>query len=1554
MASLDDFSIKTGVSLEELSPEKEQVVVSNEASAKNLASYTAISSDNPEEVEKIYRQSVSEIEQTGSSVAADRILQMAKEKSFSRAREAFTDFLADPEVSDGAKQRLASDYLDVQNERFNIRNIVSEESLISDSGSETVEQENVRVSLADAIEEINEYKREAQALLNQEAAQANKGVTDSYFDIVEYIMPYVESKFVGETLNEYRGGDSSAFIKSAFLLGNAKEELVEGLRKMPPEERLAATSSLIDVINKHDSIVMPDDNEFAKVDLLRTIVEDGYYEDTDKWIDNVISVLDMTLLGGVVGRGIKALSGAAGLTEASQRMLKRRSVRTQTQPTTVSQNYKDTNPEKAKAMHDAVLNDETGEIAEAAYGTSRTESIADDILPEIDDDIVLNKVSNPEQKSNMRNTPNADIMDSVKRDGSIYYIEQEKRAARAKVVNDFFNATNLMPRKEMSRVGAVSDGAVIKAVYGPSQGGWSSAEDAIEQVKYALRNQGVTGDNITLLRREGAEYVPTSLKELDALEKITEVVRSRSKQPRNVRITKDSNKNFLVQVDHRYKFNPLDVSKWTDLSVSRLNVFDKSTFFSGNSQGSITRHLFDAQSLLDPAITLGANVAVDKASALEKQLLDLGSEFSDVYSKLPKNRQEMMESLIKEANFKGQGFDYNRLVADGYKAEEIEALKAWREAWDTMYWLENTDLAKTLRAQNYHVLEGVEDTRLFAKPISRNQTGRFSRVYDPVSGKIVDLNNEQLTQLYKEGGSIAKMKRPLLIEEEGVENILVTGKPGSTYLRRINDNDQVLNYREGYYTVQYDAPKYIVKKVKDKNDNVIYEKAVAVAGNTKDAELTRRRLASTDGGEYFVRGDVRRTRMDSEEYWDIQQASGRTAQKVRGERLEEGTDPMNAGADNQFVLGPADSLVNAARSTANRVSMRDYIEATKARFLNQYGEVLPQKFGEPQFPNKAEEIGLAGREGERLATDARTTWEYINYLENGYINGIDESYKAIMNVMANAVGKVSKKGEEVLHAASDTRGPASFGKNAAFQLYLALNPLRQILVQSHQAVQLTVNFPKYVISQRLAADMTLMGAKRLGIEPTELMLKSAGRTRKEVDQMFKEYERSGLAASIDKQNLVRGSLSEMTDMAGYRGKSNLFTKTLSGSRKVGFDLGEEVNIMSAWLAHRDAASTAKGGKKLTQSELDTVTGKARNYTYNMNAAGDMPYNQNALSLLFQFFQVPHKAMLQVTTNKVLTKAEKVRLAGFSAAMYTLPPAAMYSIFGDILPDDPETREAVVHGLEGLVFNKMISLLTGEESNIDFSSLAPADMYGTYEFIHSLFTTDLGTMIASSPSGQLFFGNNPRITNFAKTAARYFNVIDDYEEPTEFSDVANSFASLASGYSNTMKALYAYEYGKKVNSYGGITDPQVSKPEAIAQALGLGTMDEAKTYYLRNKLYKDSKSFEKDVVAWYRDLKKAVGGDLTPQEAEFQSRVLSEAWRVFGKNDSEARRIISQQLRRDVRKGDATLYKSVLRTTGWQDSSEVRSMIKALPNISEEERQQMLDTIDFVDQYKDER
>ena len=687
----------------------------------------------------------------------------------------------------------------------------------------------------------------------------------------------------------------------------------------------------------------------------------------------------------------------------------------------------------------------------------------------------------------------------------------------------------------------------------------------------------------------------------------------------------------------------------------------------------------------------------------------------------------------------------------------------------------------------------------------------------------------------------------------------------------------------------------------------------------------------------------------------MQQAGGRSAQKVRGKRLEDATSTVSDPSMNN-IMGPVESMVSSARSISNRVSMRDMMEATKARFMSQFDEYLPTgQYGQKVLPGNIDDILYRGGQtpNQKKLADARTTFEYIKYLEDGYINAIDDGYKATLKALSDVAGSVGlSKAERGLGWMSEARGPSAMAKNLAFNMYLATNPFRQMIIQGHQAIQLTANFPRWVASGRAVPQVSVLTSFQLGIDPSKAILRGAGLTMEEAKIMYKQFQRTGQTASIDKQNLIRSSLGDLADTVVGGKIKKWASMPLTAMRRIGFDAGENVNTMTSWLAHRDQA--IREGKDFSRADVqDMVSGKARNYTYNMNAAGDMPYNQNALAAVFQFMQVPHKAMTQMIFNRALSPAQKLRLVGFNTLMYTLPPAAMYSLFGDILPDDPEVRDAVVQGMEGLVLNKLIETSTGEESRIDFSGLSPADMFGTYDFIHSLFTTDVGTVVASTPSGQLFFGNNPRVTNFAKTAARYFNLIDDYEDVTTFGNVAHDFASLSSGYSNGFKAAYALQYQRKLNTMGGITDSNVTRPEAVAQVFGFGTLDEAQKRYVNDKTYKATKAYEDDVKAWYKDFKKHIARQgITPGEVDHTTKVFGEAWRVWGNDDYQARQIISRELKKDAQAGDTRMYQSVMKATGVMNHNEVKGLIKAIPGYAEDKRKAMSDTVDFIYSYED--
>lgn len=395
--------------------------------------------------------------------------------------------------------------------------------------------------------------------------------------------------------------------------------------------------------------------------------------------------------------------------------------------------------------------------------------------------------------------------------------------------------------------------------------------------------------------------------------------------------------------------------------------------------------------------------------------------------------------------------------------------------------------------------------------------------------------------------------------------------------------------------------------------------------------------------------------------------------------------------------------------------------------------------------------------------------------------------------------------------------------------------------------------------------------------------------------------------------------------------------------------------MTSWLTHYDMAKRANNGKPLSRTQQDMVTAKARDYTYNMNRAGEMPYNENFLGMVFQFMQVPHKALLQVTTNRNLSKAQKAKLATWNLTMYGgVPGTAMTAWFTDWLPEDREWREAILQGFEGYFFNKLASLMYGENVSIDYSSLAATDQTGLAEFVTQMFT-EPGKLIAESPSTSLVFGNNPRITNFARTAAEYFHFVEPADKnPVKTMELLQEFGKLSSGFSNAMKARVVLQTGKKISSSGNVVADDLNAVEGWAALAGLPTLEESRKYWLSNELYEKSQSFEQDAKEWYRLVKRTKAREgITVEEADFYTEVLNLAAENF-KDTPKAFDIVNQQLKWDIeRANDMSLHDSVYRAFEWMQPEHAKEIVRTAPFESEEDRQKAADTLEFMNQYRDE-
>lgn len=1025
--------------------------------------------------------------------------------------------------------------------------------------------------------------------------------------------------------------------------------------------------------------------------------------------------------------------------------------------------------------------------------------------------------------------------------------------------------------------------------------------------------------------------------------------------------------DYLVTVDHNYTITPQDITEangWQPLQV-KLNFFDRWVPL-GGSQGTFSNILFDPQSMLDKTIVAPAVVGIDRAAAIEKSLLRQIGDFSESWKKLGKTQQQVALNEIHEANLLSRDYNYNRLAASGASAETIDTIGKFKDYWDGVWHLKNHYFAKQLDKAGYEeFVHAGTSTNLPVRRVSKASVSGGVNVYDSATDTIKNLSKADVDALYTSNGGVAKLRQPILTQGGDVgEYVVHTLNAADGYLRKFTPNSQVLNYRPGYYGVDYKDPFHIIEKVKDAKGNTVYEHSIATAKDTKAAQVLADRMNAQGPNEFYYRKDVRLNNESRFEHeFDINQAQGMSSFRRRGKLLEDSTSNVT-NLSNTHVRNPIETMVGQAIPLSKKIAMQDVTDAIKQRAIQQYSDFLPKgEFGQPLVPNDMRKIKYRGgvNESQSAIADARTTFGYANYLEHNYVNLLDDGMKAVFNNIADVIGKFSGKGEELTRDLADkslTRGLRS----ASYYAYLGLSPLRQLFVQGHQAVMLAALNGKWLASSKAFSQPAYLALRTLGMDTNHIAASSLARSAwgdiATAERVFKQFQRTGLGAAVDHQNLVSGAVNDLAANMIANSRDSIVGQALkvphkiaSVSRKIGFDAGEFYNGSMSWLAHRDLAEK-QGLNVFADDVADKVAGAARNYTGNMNTAGDLASNRNALSLVFQYTQNTQKLLLNLTTNRAIPWQLKLK-AGILATMLFGTGSTIFlnsKTLNSI--QNPDAREALQNGVEGWFLNKSLSLATGQKSEIDWSGLSPYNAYGTLDMIHGLFTTNLGEIVANSPSLSMFFGNNPRVTNVVKDMARYTNLIDDYQEPTTFLQVAKDFASISSGMSAYFKAAYLMKTRQKISSSGRITEDNVDTVNAIGAILGFPTLNESTMNMITQKDIQNRKDVEDDFNEWYRLAKQHYANpDLNGTGLAHTQKMLTEFYRVYGNSNPVLQRMMNQRLQEDMKLGDASMYNMVMRNCPLYNKGDCINLIDATPFSDPNEKQNLKDLLIFGNQFQ---
>lgn len=1167
------------------------------------------------------------------------------------------------------------------------------------------------------------------------------------------------------------------------------------------------------------------------------------------------------------------------------------------------------NPDIARNMHKAVFDSVGDYVAMALYGTTRTQAIVTDTFPQVStmSGVVTSKVTDIQRNLS---AVSEEITNMGSATGATFYTDTEKLSAKANVVRDFKSVEGLIPNDAMSSFNLDGGRINISAVYGSTEGGFTRVEEAVKATLFGLRKHGVMDSELEVLRKEGLDYVPTTITESAG---------------------KDG--SYFVRVKTFHDIDPTDITAFSKLDVKR-NIFDSIAPFVSQTAGSVSRYMFDAASMLHPTITGAASNVTDATAKFDKFMLELASNYSDIYVNLAKDRKLKVDQYIREANYNGIKMEVSDLVARGFQAREIQALQEWKKFWDGHFYLENADVIKTLNSQGFELFENAT-TALYAKPIRKNT--KIGWFYDPAVDDVVREGVGEADVLYAAGGTYAKLRKPITVNGIEVEHMIVRNT-STEYTRKFRDTDRVLNYRDGYFQIQYKSPKFIEETAVGGK-----AKAIAVAGDTKEAKFFAEQMQKANpNNSYNVRGDVRELQRGSDEWWDLNTASGRIAQRRRGKLLEDASG-LNHLGDGEYILDPVESAVRAAKSIAGRTVARPMLEAAKARFLDQYQDVLVKnQYGGYEWPKNVGEIVEKGKETSKRSADARTTYEYINYLENGYINSIDNGSKWVFNKLANIAGEMGMaKTERGLMWVSEV-APTSVGKNAVFMAYIGTNVLRQWIVQPHQIVRTFSYNPIGWVNggiEKLSAEYIgdLMGVNKSGNR-----------------DFINFVNNSGLMDAVDKSNLVRGTLLEAAHNSGnpaYRA-GKFVTDT---TRKAGFDLGERANLLGHIAAVYERRKRL--GVNLNDKALrDEAYSEIRAISYDMNFAGDMPYNQTTPSLVLQFMQVPHKALLQMT-NRRIAPMDRLRMASGDLLLWGGPTVLVSKMLGaDILPDNPFLKETFLWGLESALMNNMFNVLAGtkdaderDKINIDFGSLAPYELSGWTKFFEAMYSGGMSDMVTNSPAGQLFLKDGGRVRNAIASVMRAFNIVEDIDEDGDtFTSTMHDVLKISSGWNNAYKAKLLLDAGVRLDQYGNTIDKTVHNVEAYMQALGFTTADTRDLYRLSMTWSKDVKGHREEVIKVYNDIKRYYAERLEVENTDpvFITKVSGKLLKVF-EYDPAAMSIIHQEWSRDMQGKDKKLMDLFLKRAQIKSTGNLRDEVQQMP-VDDGQKKLMLQHIDDLE------
>lgn len=1450
-----------------------------ENTVKTQAASVALLSGNPN-LEEEYRNNYQDIITGGKGVYGTRLKEIA-DKSRNAYNSALTSVLQDPTVDIKAKEAALKASADMDTDL--VKELAIKQASQLDEGMFNSREKAVISLTQDRINTEMQYRDFEQKMINITKLKIDPSFKTVVSDVMEWFVPgsmtasaFTAQKAVGKELG----------IDLGVSVADNKIKIREKLASLPAQQRQQMLFKIHDAIANNSGLVFKDKNTLEGLSMISELAIGSDYGSGSAVLDRVVQVMDAIGLGGVVKGTMKATARFYNKAKVAEVVIN-------PSPVAALPVIASVNPESARAVYKAATTSD--EVAKATSGISKNDLVIHMEAPNVG-------VSSTEVEAKLVDPARGispQLAELATQTGGLRFTEEEIQSAREAATKRFQAVSGVVQYHNYTQVMNEGDNLIYRGFYGGPNMGFASAEEAIDSAKYAFKDFGIKESDMLTYRRtnEGTfERVPF----MEA---------------------KGNPGEYIVGIDAKapIMMGDIDPSPLT----WKLNYFDRFKNLWSRGTGSVTQNLIDAASVQPKLVTASAEVAVDRSVAIEKIVLQKGDQYAKQAKALDKaDKDSLMKAIVDGDNQRVNWSDLDLKHRFGLSDNAITAYRTFRDAQDTNHWLSNLTYVKNFRNNGWKLLE-TSNARLFGKEVQKALPS--SAVYDPVSDTTRILTRQELDDLYNRGGTLAKLRSEQDLGGVKATHFIVENSPNS-YLRVLNDADQVINYIPGYYKRYYNSPRFVVKYERGPDGNN-YERAVAISGTWEDAEKHLAGLARNEGKlpEEFgrVRGDVK----DAIELeLEAMSQAGMVNQRHRGQLLDNAQSPIYVGTAGN-VLDPSESFIRAAASISQKVGMQDTVDTLKRRLMTQFKTVMPV---DGSYPTRLEDIGRKGDMYSKEARDARSLWQYVDSLEAGFYNMLDVVSREIFSQISVSAGKKGMKGVEKAANIASEISPMQSLSAGLHRALITWNPLRQLLVQPAQAMRLSIYNPPAFAKAMADWNMFIGGIlqKRSG--------KALTAEQKAIDDMVNRW---GGLDGVDRSILVEGPLRTMTVSSLPSGVKQVAEAAKSVDKAVatvGFDAGEKFNMFLHMATIRNEYKML--GKDVTNLRVqDEIFAKARAMTLSLNQAGMMPYNRTAVSLFTKFLQIPHKALLQVTTNRRLTASDKARILTADLLLYGVPMGAVAGLIGkDFLPENPDVRDKIEFGLLTNIYNKSLENLTGVNPDANLSSLAPYELSGWRNLIGGMLENGLAATLAKTPAGTLTIGSNPRLSNAIAKTMDFVRQNGVEGDPVAFREVVHEFAKIAGGYNNYVKAKYILETAKVADQRGLILKEGVSNLEALHALFGIPYKSVEANFTALEKITRETKNKKKNI-------EEAVDRTMSLMHAKYQLgtsdfeqsiRTIQEFNRIF--TDPQDLGIALSHYAKRTKTGEDWLITAMMKYAGFADKEDLDIVIKA-SGLSEERK-----------------